>query len=169
MMIFAPFPRAVATFLLSISLSAAALAQQPPRSQPDRQRLAEDNWLSRMFQSSPATPAPAAGGTTREWSGQAGGSGNPLMTADAIRAAAADFGNCVAGMEPLAERRGVSREAYAQLTAGLTPDLSIMDLLDAQPEFNKSPWDYLDILVNDDRIARGRELLTQYEIGRAHV
>jgi lytic murein transglycosylase len=115
-----------------------------------------------MFQSSPATPAPSAGGTAREWSGQAGGSGNPLMTADAIRAAAADFGHCVAGMEPLAERRGVSREAYAQLTAGLTPDLSIMDLLDAQPEFNKSPWDYLDILVNDDRIARGRELLTQY-------
>jgi lytic murein transglycosylase len=65
-------------------------------------------------------------------------------------------------MEPLAERRGVSREAFEQLTAGLTPDLSIMDLLDAQPEFNKSPWDYLDLLVSDERIARGRELLAQY-------
>ena len=84
------------------------------------------------------------------------------MTADAIRAAAADFGNCIAGLEPLAERRGVSREAFEQLTAGLTPDLSIMDLLDAQPEFNKSPWDYLDLLVSDERIARGRELLAQY-------
>ena len=48
------------------------------------------------------------------------------------------------------------------MTAGLTPDLSIMDLLDAQPEFNKSPWDYLDLLVSDERIARGRELLAQY-------
>ena len=37
-----------------------------------------------------------------------------------------------------------------------------MDLLDAQPEFNKSPWDYLDALVSDERIARGRELLAQY-------
>jgi lytic murein transglycosylase len=37
-----------------------------------------------------------------------------------------------------------------------------MDLLDAQPEFTKAPWDYLDLLVNDDRIARGRQLLTQY-------
>ena len=37
-----------------------------------------------------------------------------------------------------------------------------MDLLDAQPEFNKSTWDYLDMLVSDERIARGRELLTQY-------
>ena len=37
-----------------------------------------------------------------------------------------------------------------------------MDLLDAQPEFTKSPWDYLDLLVSDERIARGRELLAQY-------
>jgi lytic murein transglycosylase len=37
-----------------------------------------------------------------------------------------------------------------------------MDLLDAQPEFNKSPWDYLDLLVSDERIARGRELLAKY-------
>ena len=36
------------------------------------------------------------------------------------------------------------------------------DLLDAQPEFTKAPWGYLDLLVNDDRIARGRQLLTQY-------
>ena len=35
-------------------------------------------------------------------------------------------------------------------------------MLDAQPEFNKSPWDYLDTLVSDERIARGRELLAQY-------
>ena len=37
-----------------------------------------------------------------------------------------------------------------------------MDKLDAQPEFTKAPWDYLDLLVSDDRIARGRELLAQY-------
>jgi membrane-bound lytic murein transglycosylase B len=35
-------------------------------------------------------------------------------------------------------------------------------LLDAQPEFTKSIWDYLDLLVDDDRIARGRQLLVQY-------
>jgi membrane-bound lytic murein transglycosylase B len=84
------------------------------------------------------------------------------MTADAIRAAAADFGNCLAALWPQAERRGVTRANFEHYTAGLTPDLSIMDLLDAQPEFNKSTWDYLDLLVSDDRIARGREVLTQY-------
>ncbi len=129
----------------------AALAQDKP-----------DNWLTRLLQSptTAAVPAPAAG--TREWSGQSGASGHPLMTADAIRAAAADFSNCLAGLWPQAERRGVSRANFERYTSGLLPDLSIMDLLDAQPEFNNSTWDYLDLLGSDDRIARGRELLTQY-------
>ena len=132
----------------------AVLAQQP------------DNWLSRLFQPSSVSsvPGPAAppSGDATPWSGQSGASGNPQMTADAIRSAAADFGNCIAGLWPDAARRGVSRQNFERFTAGLTPDLHIMDLLDAQPEFTKSPWDYLDILVNDDRIARGRELLAQY-------
>ncbi len=37
-----------------------------------------------------------------------------------------------------------------------------MDLMDNQPEFTKSFWDYLDILVNEPRIAKGRELLEKY-------
>jgi membrane-bound lytic murein transglycosylase B len=164
MTILAQILRVIAAFLIGLGLSGAALAQQISQPQPDRQQLAEDNWPTRMLQPSAQSTVPgqAQGGAAREWSGQSGASRHPLMTADAIRVAAADFGNCIAGMEPLAERRGVGREAFEQLTAGLTPDLSIMDLLDAQPEFNKSPWDYLDLLVSDERIARGRELLTQY-------
>src|SRR5215471_12745381 len=109
-----------------------------------------------------ATPAPASGGT-REWSGESGASGHPLMTSDAIRAAAANFPNCIAGMWPDASRRGVSRETFEAATSDLTPDLRIMDLLDQQPEFTKSFWDYLDLLVSDARIQRGRELLAQYK------
>jgi lytic murein transglycosylase len=105
----------------------------------------------------PGPPAP------KEWSGESGASGHPLMTADAIRAAAADFPNCIARMWPLAQKRGVSRESFDTYTAGLTPDLRIMDLLDDQPEFTKSFWDYLDGLVSDARIQRGRELLVQYK------
>jgi lytic murein transglycosylase len=37
-----------------------------------------------------------------------------------------------------------------------------MDLMDAQPEFTKAFWDYLDLLVNDSRIKRGQEILAQY-------
>jgi membrane-bound lytic murein transglycosylase B len=105
-------------------------------------------------------PAPAAG--TPDWSGESGASNHPLMTAQAIRAAAANFRNCLAGLWPLAERRGVSRAVFEANVAGLTPDLRIMDLLDAQPEFTKSFWDYLDILVNEDRIQNGRAILAKY-------
>ncbi|MFN3659306.1 MAG: lytic murein transglycosylase [Pseudolabrys sp.] len=98
----------------------------------------------------------------RAWSGEPGASGHPLMTSEAIRRAAADFPDCLERLWPLAARRGVSRAVFQRHTAGLTPDLRIMDLVDNQPEFTKSFWDYLDILVTDERIAKGRELLAQY-------
>ena len=108
----------------------------------------------------PAVVAAAAGGPG--WSGESGSSGDPRMTAEAIRAAAADFRGCLERLWPLAARRGIARNVYVALTAPLTPDLRIMDLLDAQPEFTKSFWDYLDLLVNDARIEQGRALLARY-------
>ena len=139
----------VGAAVVAAAVAGAASAQQP------------DNWLTRLFQP-PASNSVPGGAGDAQWSGQSGASGNPLMTADAIRAAAADFPNCIAGLWPDAARRGVTRANFERFTAGLTPDLSIMDKLDAQPEFTKAPWDYLDLLVSDDRIAQGRALLKQY-------
>ena len=96
------------------------------------------------------------------WSGESGASGDPSMSAEAIRAAAANFHNCIESLWPQAARRGVPRRAFDTATASLRPDLRIMDLLDAQPEFTKAVWDYLDVLVTDARIAKGRELLARY-------
>src|SRR3984957_15360988 len=143
-----PIPRFAAVSLLVAAFACPAWAQDNPAS-----------WVTRLFQPPAGASVPAPGDP--QWSGQSGASGDPRMTADAIRAAAADFGNCLANLWPDAARRGVSRENFQRYTAGLTPDLHIMDLLDAQPEFTKSTWDYLDLLVSDERIARGRELLTQ--------
>jgi peptidoglycan lytic transglycosylase B len=103
--------------------------------------------------------APSAPPSKDDWSGQSGASGHPLMQADAIRASAANFANCIEGYWPDAARRGVTRATFERVTAGLTPDLKIMDLMDAQPEFTKALWDYLDMLVSDARIKRGREIL----------
>jgi lytic murein transglycosylase len=110
---------------------------------------------------SPPTP-PTAAPAAPEWSGESGSSGHPEMTAEAIRAAAANFRSCIAAHWPLAERRGIPREVFEANVAGLTPDLRIMDLMDAQPEFTKSIWDYLDILVSDARIENGRAILAQH-------
>jgi len=109
-----------------------------------------------------AGPAAPASPANPEWSGESGASGHPLMTAEAIRSAAANFRQCLAELWPLAERRGVTRAVFEDNVAGLTPDLRIMDLLDAQPEFTKSFWDYLDLLVSEDRIQNGRAVLAKH-------
>ena len=127
------------------------------------------NGLSNLFgnifsgpKSDNQAPPQAATGSI-PWSGEDGASGHPLMTAAAIRQAAANFDNCVASMWPDAARRGITQDNFQRFTAGLSPDLRIMDLMDAQPEFTKSIWDYLDILVNDNRLAKGKEVLAKYK------
>ena len=97
-----------------------------------------------------------------KWSGEPGASGHPLMMPDAILAAVADFKNCLERIWPEAARRGISRASFETFTAGLEPDVKIMDFVDAQPEFTKAFWDYVDLLVTDERIARGRELLAAH-------
>src|SRR5580693_10398575 len=119
MVVSKPVRRLAAFVLFTIGFAVLAHAQDKP-----------DNFLMRLFQppASGAVPTPGGGGTG-DWSGQAGASGDPRMTVDAIRAAAADFSNCLANLWPDAARRGVSRENFQRFTAGLTPELHIMDLL----------------------------------------
>jgi lytic murein transglycosylase len=117
--------------------------------------------------------APVATGSipaqSEGWSGQPGASGHPLMQPDAILAAVADFKNCIDGLWPAAARRGIARASFEAHTAGLEPDVKIMDFVDAQPEFTKAFWDYVDLLVTDERIARGRELLAEHAAAFAAV
>ena len=125
------------------------------------------NFLGNLFSgqksTSPAQATPGPDGGPPPWSGEDGASGHPLMTASAIRQAAANFPACVAAMWPDAARRNITQPNFERFTADLQPDLRIMDLMDSQPEFTKSIWDYLDILVNDNRLAKGREILAKYK------
>src|SRR5947209_586886 len=139
--------RAVRHVILALSLvvlSAAALAQDDRYPQ-----------LGPGITGSSGTPSD-------KWSGEPGASGHPLMMPDAILAAVADFKNCLERMWPDAARRGVTRASFETFTAGLEPDVKIMDFVDAQPEFTKAFWDYIDLLVTDERIAKGRELLAAH-------
>ena len=144
-------------------LAAALLWSAPAPAQSASGPL---DFLGNIFggKSNQSGTAPSAQpASTGGWSGEDGASGHPLMTASAIREAAANFDSCVASMWPDAARRNISQDSFQRFTAGLTPDLRIMDLLDSQPEFTKSIWDYLDILVNDARLAKGREILAKYK------
>jgi lytic murein transglycosylase len=141
-------------------LAAPALAQSsggaPSMSAPRQAQAAPAQ------QQPPVAPLAPAPSPPKEWSGEDGASGHPEMKASAIRAAAANFERCLEGLWPAAAKRNISRASFDKFTKGLTPDLRIMDLVDSQPEFTKAFWDYLDILVNEDRVKNGLEILSKH-------
>ena len=85
-----------------------------------------------------------------------------LLLALPANAAIADFGSCGASLKTAAVAQGISGEKVDQVFSSITPDLSVLPLLDAQPEFTTPIWDYLASLVDSRRIADGRALLTQH-------
>jgi membrane-bound lytic murein transglycosylase B len=162
--------RAMSNRTGAILIAAALLCSNGPsqaQSQAPSSGNGVSNFLGNIFSGPKSGPAPAAtpgpDSGPPPWSGEDGASGHPLMTSSAIREAAANFQNCVAAMWPDAARRNITQANFERFTAGLAPDLRIMDLMDSQPEFTKSIWDYLDILVNDNRLAKGREVLAKYK------
>ncbi|MDP2803517.1 MAG: lytic murein transglycosylase [Phreatobacter sp.] len=81
------------------------------------------------------------------------------LAATAPAAAQGSFSDCLNGLEQQARARGVLPQVFQQATSGLTPDNSILSLLDRQPEFSRQPWDYINGLVAANRIAEGRRML----------
>ncbi|KES23175.1 MULTISPECIES: lytic murein transglycosylase [Pseudomonas] len=77
-------------------------------------------------------------------------------------AVADEFSACLARLQPQAAAKGVSAAAYQRYTGGLAADLSVLDLLNAQPEFVTPLWDYLAGLVDEQRVADGKAMLAQH-------
>ncbi|MBM6580913.1 lytic murein transglycosylase [Microvirga sp. BT689] len=76
--------------------------------------------------------------------------------------AQADFGSCLAGLKSQAAAKGISGQAFDAATRGLTPDLTILELMNNQPEFKTAIWDYLSALVDDERVQDGRAAMRQW-------
>ncbi|MEO6394633.1 MAG: lytic murein transglycosylase [Devosia sp.] len=72
---------------------------------------------------------------------------------------AESFAQFLDSFEPKAVAAGVSRHVYRAATSGLTPDDSIPDLVETQPEFTTPMWDYLDKRVTSSRIERGQKAM----------
>ncbi|WP_313271912.1 lytic murein transglycosylase, partial [Stenotrophomonas sp.] len=79
-----------------------------------------------------------------------------------VLAATSDFGSCGAALRTSAIAQGVSAERFDRVFADITPDLSVLPLLDAQPEFTTPIWDYLAALVDSQRVDDGRTRLGQH-------
>ncbi len=76
---------------------------------------------------------------------------------------ASSFPSCLAGLQKKAQAQGISADSYERFTSGLQADLSVLDLLDAQPEFTTPLWDYLAGLVDEQRVSDGKAMLAQHD------
>jgi len=78
------------------------------------------------------------------------------------RAQTDDFATCLDKLRAPALAAGVQVATFAQHTRGLSPDMSVIDKLNVQPEFTTPIWDYLAGLVDDERVAEGQALLKRH-------
>ncbi|MCB1943394.1 MAG: lytic murein transglycosylase [Candidatus Accumulibacter sp.] len=65
------------------------------------------------------------------------------------------FTSCMKTLRSVASSKGIAPASFDRLTSGLTPDLSVLEFLDYQPEFRTAIWDYLAGLVDEERVADG--------------
>jgi glucose-6-phosphate 1-epimerase len=72
------------------------------------------------------------------------------------------FSTCQAQLRTLAAGSNIAGDAFDRFTTGIVPDMSVLPLLDAQPEFSTPIWDYLAPLVDQTRIEDGKALLLQH-------
>jgi len=75
--------------------------------------------------------------------------------------ARADFASCVGSLRSQAAHDGISARTLDTAFNGLEPDAKVLDLQKQQPEFKTPVWDYVDGLVDDDRVADGKAAMAR--------
>ena len=75
----------------------------------------------------------------------------------------AAFRSCLNELQGSAAFRNIDRATFAQHTQNLAPDPSVLVLLDKQPEFTLPVWDYIAVLVDDERVADGRAAYAKWQ------
>lgn len=73
-----------------------------------------------------------------------------------------NFQQCIANLRTQAMTSGVNGSTYDRYTQNLTPDYSVIEKLNYQPEFSTPIWDYLSGLVDEERVQLGRQKLVQH-------
>lgn len=80
-------------------------------------------------------------------------------TAPAPTPAPDGFARCLDGLRPAARASGVSDSTFRTHAEPLQPNMAVIGNLDAQPEFKTPIWDYLAVLVDEERVSDGRSRL----------
>ena len=85
-----------------------------------------------------------------------------ILVAAVPAVALADTRACLSGLRSEAASKGISAETFDTATRGFEPDLKILELMDNQPEFKTPIWDYLAVLVDEERVAQGKAAMRQW-------
>ncbi len=88
--------------------------------------------------------------------------GQPARALEDRRSAGAPFAQWVSGLWPEARARGVSRATFERAFQGVAPDRTIAASNNAQPEFTRAIWDYLDKAISAARVRNGRYKVRAY-------
>lgn len=80
----------------------------------------------------------------------------PVQPVPAAVPSAAELARCLETLRPVALKARVSTATWREHTSALTPDPRVLANLDAQPEFRLAIWDYVAVMVDEERIADGQ-------------
>jgi lytic murein transglycosylase len=75
--------------------------------------------------------------------------------------ARADWASCLAGLQKAAAAAGVDQATIQSATGNLEPN-DAASFIGQQPEFTTPIWDYMAALVDEERVAEGRDMLRKY-------
>lgn len=73
-----------------------------------------------------------------------------------------EFQACLNQLRSAAVAAKVSPQTFDQYTKNLEPDMSVLEKLNYQPEFQTPIWDYMSGLVDQERVELGQKMLKQH-------
>lgn len=82
---------------------------------------------------------------------------------------AGEFRACLRNLRGSAAFARIDAAVFDQHTAALQPEPAVIVLLNRQPEFTLAPWDYLAMLVDDERVHDGRNAHTRWADALARI
>ena len=75
----------------------------------------------------------------------------------------AEFQRCLQELRATKPFAGITPATFSQYTGQLQPDATVLPLLNRQPEFSMPVWDYMAVLVDEQRVADGRAGFQQWK------
>ena len=76
--------------------------------------------------------------------------------------ARADFASCVNGLRGSASGHGISAATFDTQVGSLQPNMEVIGFLDDQPEFKTAIYDYLAVLVDNERVSDGKARMGEW-------